>query len=539
MAAKADEVRAMIVGFEPGQPGEPGYLVAGRHITRSHYEAVADVRTGFALGERIRIRRHDYTVVGLTQRMVSSGGDPMVFIPLKDAQEAQFLKDNDAILNDRARTAANPALNRPGVPGLLEAIQASQAANHNVNAVLVQVQPGVPAESVAEPIRRWKHLEAYTRAQMEEILVAKLIATSARQIGMFLVILAIVSAAIVAFIIYTMTLGKIREIAVLKLIGTRNRTIAGMILQQALGLGLIGFIVGKVAATLLGAHLPEVRAAGARRRGARTGRGDGHLRTRQHAGDPCGPEGRPGRGHRRLRARGMIEAGIRIEGLRKRYGEGDTAVDALKDVNMVVAPGEVVGLIGPSGSGKSTLLKCLGAVIEPTAGRMILGGQTIYDDGWKIPDLRALRRDSIGFVFQAPYLIPFLDVTDNVALLPMLAGRPNGEARARALELLTALDVGHRAKAQPSELSGGEQQRVSIARALANRPPVILADEPTAPLDSERALAVVRILNQMATQYHTAIIVVTHDEKIIPTFKRIYHIRDGRTEEEAGQGLSL
>jgi putative ABC transport system ATP-binding protein len=231
--------------------------------------------------------------------------------------------------------------------------------------------------------------------------------------------------------------------------------------------------------------------------------------------------------------------GIRIEGLRKRYGEGDTAVDALKDVNMTVAPGEVVGLIGPSGSGKSTLLKCLGAVIEPTAGRMVLGGQTIYDNGWQIDDLRALRRDRIGFVFQAPYLIPFLDVTDNVALMPMLAGRPNAEARARALELLNALDVGHRAKAQPSELSGGEQQRVSIARALANKPPVILADEPTAPLDSERALAVVRILNQMAVQAHTAIIVVTHDEKIIPTFKRIYHIRDGRTVEEAGLGQSL
>jgi putative ABC transport system permease protein len=217
--------------------GRAGYLVAGRHVTRSHYEAVADVRTGFTLGERIRIRRHDYTVVGLTRRMVSSGGDPMVFIPLKDAQEAQFLKDNDAIVNERARTAANPSLNRPGVPGLLEAVQASQANNRNVNAMLVQVQPGMDAESVAEPMRRWKHLEAYTREQMEEILVAKLIATSARQIGMFLVILAIVSAAIVAFIIYTMTLGKIREIAVLKLIGTRNRTIAGMILQQALGWG--------------------------------------------------------------------------------------------------------------------------------------------------------------------------------------------------------------------------------------------------------------------------------------------------------------
>ncbi len=235
----------------------------------------------------------------------------------------------------------------------------------------------------------------------------------------------------------------------------------------------------------------------------------------------------------------MSELGIRIEGLRKRYGKGDAAVDALKDVNLTVSPGEVVGLIGPSGSGKSTLLKCLGAVIEPTAGRMVLGGRPIYQDGWLIPDLRALRRDSIGFVFQAPYLIPFLDVTDNVALLPMLAGQPNGQARERALQLLGALDVGHRAKARPSELSGGEQQRVSIARALANQPPVILADEPTAPLDSERALAVVRILNQMAAQYHTAIIVVTHDEKIIPTFRRIYHIRDGRTYEEAGQGKNV
>ena len=231
--------------------------------------------------------------------------------------------------------------------------------------------------------------------------------------------------------------------------------------------------------------------------------------------------------------------GITIEGLSKRYGSGNAAVDALKDVNMTVAPGEVVGLIGPSGSGKSTLLKCLGAIIEPTAGRMTLGEEVIFDGGWKISDLKALRRDKIGFVFQAPYLIPFLDVTDNVALLPMLAGQPNAASRRRALELLTALDVAHRAKAQPSELSGGEQQRVAIARALANQPPVILADEPTAPLDSERALSVIRILNEMAQQYQTAIIVVTHDEKIIPTFKRIYHIRDGRTVEEAGEGRSF
>ncbi|MFA7400617.1 MAG: ABC transporter ATP-binding protein [Sideroxydans sp.] len=232
----------------------------------------------------------------------------------------------------------------------------------------------------------------------------------------------------------------------------------------------------------------------------------------------------------------MSEPAIHIENLKKRYGEGDTAVDALKGVDMTIWPGEVVGLVGPSGSGKSTLLKCLGAVIEPTAGRMTLGGQTIFDEQWKIEDLRTLRRDRIGFIFQAPYLIPFLDVTDNVALLPMLAGVSNTDSRIRAQELLDALDVGHRSKAAVSQLSGGEQQRVSIARALANHPPVILADEPTAPLDSERALNVVRILNQMAEQYQTAIIVVTHDEKIIPTFKRIYHIRDGRTYEEAGEG---
>jgi putative ABC transport system ATP-binding protein len=235
----------------------------------------------------------------------------------------------------------------------------------------------------------------------------------------------------------------------------------------------------------------------------------------------------------------MTEKGIRIEGIKKRYGSGDTAVDALKGVDMQVAPGEVVGLIGPSGSGKTTMLKCLGAVIEPSGGRMTLGDEVIYDNGWRIKDLRALRRDKIGFVFQAPYLIPFLDVTDNVALLPMLAGHSNVESRTRAKDLLEALDVGHRARAMPSQLSGGEQQRVSIARALVNRPPVILADEPTAPLDSGRAMAVIRILNQMARQYETAVIVVTHDEKIIPTFKRIYHIRDGRTVEEAGEGRSF
>jgi putative ABC transport system ATP-binding protein len=225
------------------------------------------------------------------------------------------------------------------------------------------------------------------------------------------------------------------------------------------------------------------------------------------------------------------EPAIVLERIVKRFGSGATAVEALRGVDMVVHPGEVVGLIGPSGSGKSTLLKCLGAVIEPTSGRMTLGGSVIYDDGWKVRDLRALRRDRIGFIFQAPYLIPFLNATDNVALLPMLGGDGNTEARRRALEILATLDVAHRAKARVSELSGGEQQRVSIARALVNRPPIVLADEPTAPLDSVRAQTVMGILHRLANEYGTAIIVVTHDDKIIPTFKRLYQIRDGRTEE--------
>jgi putative ABC transport system permease protein len=260
VAAGGREVRAMVVGVVPGGPGEPGqppFLAAGRRITRGHYEAVADLASGFRLGDSIRIRRNRYTVVGLSRRTVSSGGDPMIFIPLRDAQEAQFLKDNDAILQQRRRTAENPAFNRPTVPGLLDAVIASQSQNATVNAILVQLQPGADPDALAKDIRRWKRLGVFTRAEMEEILQAKLIATSARQIGLFLVILAVVSAAIVAFIIYTMTLGKLREIAVLKLIGTRNRTIAWMILQQAVGLGLIGFLVGRTVAGLWAPYFPK------------------------------------------------------------------------------------------------------------------------------------------------------------------------------------------------------------------------------------------------------------------------------------------
>ncbi|MBY4594329.1 ABC transporter permease [Ottowia caeni] len=254
------DVRAMVVGISAGEPGAPGwppFLIAGRQITRGHYEAVADIATGFQLGDVLTIRRNQYTVVGLARRMVSSSGDPMVFVPLKDAQEAQFLKDNDAILMQRRRTEANPTFNRPAVPGLLDAVIESQTSNNSVNAVLVRIRPEFTPQEVTAPIRRWKRLTVYDREQMEGILIGKLIATSAKQIGMFLMILAVVSAAIVAFIIYTLTMDKIREIAVLKLIGTRNFTIAWMILQQALVLGVIGFVVGKISATFAAPLFPK------------------------------------------------------------------------------------------------------------------------------------------------------------------------------------------------------------------------------------------------------------------------------------------
>lgn len=254
------DFRALVTGVSDGGPGTPGWpprLVAGRHLTRGHYEVVADEASGLSLDDVVRIRRNDYRVVGLTRRMVSSNGDPMMFIAFRDAQQAQFQKDNDALVAQRRRTAQDPALDRPGVPGLREAVAAAQTGNHQANAVLVRVSPGTEPAELAARVRRWTHLGVHDRAQMDAILIGKLIATAARQIGMFLAILAVVSAAVVAFIIYTLTMGKVREIAVLKLIGTRDRTIAGMILQQAIALGLIGFAVGKIVATFWGPHFPK------------------------------------------------------------------------------------------------------------------------------------------------------------------------------------------------------------------------------------------------------------------------------------------
>ncbi|VAW65348.1 ABC transporter, ATP-binding protein [hydrothermal vent metagenome] len=233
------------------------------------------------------------------------------------------------------------------------------------------------------------------------------------------------------------------------------------------------------------------------------------------------------------------EPAIRVENLSKTYGTGSSAVQALKDASMRVQPGEVVGLLGPSGSGKTTLLQCLGAIIDPSGGRITLGGETLFENGWQYSDRRALRRDRIGFIFQRPYLIPFMDATENIAFLPMLQGQTNKQAYNRAAELLEILDITDRGHARIEQLSGGEQQRVAIARALANRPPIILADEPTAPLDSHRAMSVMQLLYEMAEKSGTAIIVVTHDENIIPVFKRLYLLRDGVLHQEEGEGRAF
>ncbi len=252
-----ESVRIMLAGYRPGQAGGPEYLVAGRPISRPHYELVADVRTGFEIGDVIPIHRHDYTVVGLTDGLRSPSGDPMVFLPLQDAQEIQFLKDNDAVFRDKRQLEANPQLNPPSNPGLIEAVEANQFSNHRVNAVLVRLQPGYGEREVADGIERWLRLTAYTRDEMEEILIGQMIATAAKQIGLFLVILTVVSAAIVALTIYSMTQTKLKEIAVLKLIGTPNRLISTMILQEAMGLGLIGFIAGKLAVTYWAPLFPK------------------------------------------------------------------------------------------------------------------------------------------------------------------------------------------------------------------------------------------------------------------------------------------
>ena len=221
---------------------------------------------------------------------------------------------------------------------------------------------------------------------------------------------------------------------------------------------------------------------------------------------------------------------VEVSGISKHFGEGPTRVDALREVSLDIYPGTVVGLRGPSGSGKSTLLNVIGCILEPNTGSMRLNGELVYDGKWLRADLRALRLRNIGFIFQSHNLLPFLNTWENVAVVRILAGANPAQAKSRALELLTYLGIQRRGDAMPSELSGGEAQRVAIARALANDPRIILADEPTAALDSQRAGTVMDMLRKVAVERRAAVIVVTHDEKIFDRFDRIYSLRDGELE---------
>ncbi|CAN1550811.1 SalX ABC-type antimicrobial peptide transport system, ATPase component [Rhabdaerophilaceae bacterium] len=219
---------------------------------------------------------------------------------------------------------------------------------------------------------------------------------------------------------------------------------------------------------------------------------------------------------------------VEIMKLSKSFGEGPTQVRALIDINLTVYAGEVIGLIGPSGSGKSTLLNCIGCITDPDAGSMTLVGRQVFDDRWLVDDLRRMRLETIGFIFQFHNLLPFISAMENVALVRQLIGDTTNEAKARAMELLRYLQVDNRANALPAKLSGGEAQRVAIARALANEPRIILADEPTAALDSERATIVIDLMKKVAVERQAGVLVVTHDEKIFSRLDRMVHLRDGR-----------
>jgi putative ABC transport system ATP-binding protein len=219
---------------------------------------------------------------------------------------------------------------------------------------------------------------------------------------------------------------------------------------------------------------------------------------------------------------------VELQGISKHFGEGERRVAALVDIDLTVRAGEMIGLRGPSGSGKSTLLNVVGCVREPSAGWMRLDGDLVYDGRWLRQDLRRLRLMKVGFIFQTHNLLPFLNATENVAEAMELAGMSPRQARTRADGLLDYLEVGHRRHAYPGEMSGGEAQRVAIARALANGPRIILADEPTAPLDSARAHVVMDLLARIARDQEAAVLVVTHDETIFQRFDRLISLRDGR-----------
>lgn len=217
---------------------------------------------------------------------------------------------------------------------------------------------------------------------------------------------------------------------------------------------------------------------------------------------------------------------IKIENLNKHFGKGDAFVDVIHDANFVVNEGELVALIAPSGAGKTTLLMMLGCVEEPNSGTVWIGGEKVYENRWLTKETRKLRREKIGFIFQAHYLIPFLNIIDNLTLLPQANKIKEKESQKKARELLKYFDIADKERAMPSQLSGGQNQRVAIARALMNNPGIILADEPTAALDMSRSVDVVKMLKKIAVEQNVAIVMVTHDDRMLQYCDKIMKIEE-------------
>ncbi len=234
----ARRVRLQVIGYEPGRPGGPIQLASGREITRSHFELIADRQTGLTLGETIRLGRNEFTVVGTTSGVVTLSGDSIVYMTLKDAQQLQF-------------DLAPPAARREAARG------AQRAQTDLVNAVVARLAPGLNVQEAAEIIRRWKHLSVLTDVEQELLLTRTVIERASRQLGLFMSILTVVSAVIIALIVYTLTMDKVRSIATLKLIGAPDRIIVFLILQQALMMGIIGFITGTVLVYLFNGWFPR------------------------------------------------------------------------------------------------------------------------------------------------------------------------------------------------------------------------------------------------------------------------------------------
>jgi len=226
----------------------------------------------------------------------------------------------------------------------------------------------------------------------------------------------------------------------------------------------------------------------------------------------------------------MNNMAIKVENLVKKFGKGENEVTVINGASFTLKKGEFAALVAPSGAGKTTLLMMIGCVLEPTSGRIEIGGEVVYDNRWTIKDDRALRRKKLGFIFQAHYLIPFLNVEENVSLLPYENGEKPEIVKPRVKELLDYLGVGDKLKNMPSELSGGQNQRVAIARALANNPSIILADEPTAALDAKRSVDVVKLLRKIAKEKEVTIIMVTHDDRLLPYCDKVLTIVDKKVE---------